>query len=305
MGVEALAEQAEAWLGYLEATRRASEHTLAAYRRDLRLLQALLAERGVANPAAADVLSIRQSVSALHRRGLSPRSIQRFLSACRGLFGYLVGQGHMSANPALGIQAPRGARTLPRVLDVDQASRLLDAEPQDPESVRDKAIMELFYSSGLRLSELCGLDLAALDLDAALVTVTGKGNRMRTLPVGKQAVAALRDWLRLRAGWSRAAHCPALFVSRRGTRLGVRAVQLRLARHARERGLSQHLHPHMLRHSFASHLLESSGDLRAVQELLGHANLSTTQVYTHLDFQHLAKVYDAAHPRAARKRGQE
>ena len=305
MGIEALPEQAEAWLGYLEATRRASEHTLAAYRRDLRLLQTLLAERGVAHPAAADVLAIRQSVSALHRRGLSPRSIQRFLSACRGLFGYLVGQGQMSANPALGIQAPRGKRTLPRVLDVDEASRLLDAEPRDPESVRDTAIMELFYSSGLRLSELCGLDLAVLDLDAALVTVTGKGNRMRTLPVGKQAVAALREWLRLRLEWPRAAHCPALFVSRRGTRLGVRAVQLRLARHARERGLPQHLHPHMLRHSFASHLLESSGDLRAVQELLGHANLSTTQVYTHLDFQHLAKVYDAAHPRAARKRGQE
>ena len=299
-----LAGQTEAYLGYLEATRRASEHTLAAYRRDLGLLQALLAERGLEDAASVDTLAIRQTVSALHRRGLSPRSIQRFLSACRGLFGYMVGQGLMSANPALGIQAPRGTRKLPNVLDVDQAKRLLDAEPGDAESLRDKAIMELFYSSGLRLSELCGLDIAALDLREALVTVTGKGNRTRTLPVGRQAVAALRDWLQLRAEWPRAAHCPALFVSRRGTRLGTRAVQLRLAQHARERGLPQHLHPHMLRHSFASHLLESSSDLRAVQELLGHANLSTTQVYTHLDFQHLAKVYDAAHPRAVRRRGE-
>ena len=303
MGNGALPAHADAWLGYLEATRRASEHTLAAYRRDLVLLQGLLAERGIDPATDTDVLAIRQSVAALHRRGLSPRSIQRFLSACRGFFGFLVGRGLMSANPALGIQAPRGTRMLPSVLDVDETGRLLDAEPRDEESVRDKAIMELFYSSGLRLSELCGLDLAAIDLKEALVTVTGKGNRTRTLPVGRQAVEALREWLRLRAQWPRATHCPALFVSRRGTRLGARAVQLRLARHAQERGLAQHLHPHMLRHSFASHLLESSSDLRAVQELLGHANLSTTQVYTHLDFQHLAKVYDAAHPRAVRRRG--
>jgi integrase/recombinase XerC len=298
----ALAEQAEAYLGYLEATRRASAHTLAAYRRDLQLLETLLAGHGVANATGADALAMRQVVSTLHRRGLAPRSIQRFLSACRGLFGYLVGQGLLSANPALGLQAPRGKRSLPKVLDVDQTARLLDSEPRNEEGLRDKAIMELFYSSGLRLSELCGLDIAALDLNEALVTVTGKGNRTRTLPVGKQALAALRDWLRLRAQWPRAAHCQALFVSRRGTRLGVRAVQLRLAQHARESGLQQQLHPHMLRHSFASHLLESSSDLRAVQELLGHANLSTTQVYTHLDFQHLAKVYDAAHPRAGRRR---
>lgn len=302
MGEAALAQPAEAWLAYLEASRRASGHTLAAYRRDLRLLQALLAERGVTELVSADTLALRQAVSALHRRGLAPRSIQRFLSACRGLFAYMIGQGLMSANPALGVQAPRGARTLPKVLDVDQTARLLDAEPRSEESLRDKAIMELFYSSGLRLSELCGLDISALDLNEALVTVTGKGNRTRTLPVGRQALAALREWLQLRRQWPRAAHCPALFVSRRGTRLGTRAVQVRLAQHARENGLPQHLHPHMLRHSFASHLLESSSDLRAVQELLGHANLSTTQVYTHLDFQHLAKVYDAAHPRAGRRR---
>jgi integrase/recombinase XerC len=302
MGGVALPAPAEAWLAYLSATRRASAHTLAAYRRDVQLLQSLLVERGLHDPAQADALALRQAVAALHRRGLAPRSIQRFLSACRGLFGYMVGQGLMGANPALGIQAPRGKRSLPKVLDVDQAARLLDAEPRGEEGLRDKAIMELFYSSGLRLSELCGLDIGDLDLHEALVTVTGKGNRSRTLPVGRQAIAALREWLQLRPQWPRAAHCPALFVSRRGTRLGVRAVQLRLARHARESGLQQHLHPHMLRHSFASHVLESSRDLRAVQELLGHANLSTTQVYTHLDFQHLAKVYDAAHPRAGRRR---
>ncbi len=297
-----LAEQAESYLGYLEATRRASEHTLAAYRRDLQRLASLLAEHGMQSAGDADVQALRQAVSALHRRGLSPRSIQRFLSACRGLFGYLIGRGVLTANPALGLQAPRGKRSLPAVLDVDQASLLLDGKPDGAENLRDKAIMELFYSSGLRLSELCALDLGSIDLREALVTVTGKGNRTRTLPVGSKAVAALREWLALRAQWSRAAVCPALFVSRRGTRLGARAVQKRLAQHARAGGLSRHLHPHMLRHSFASHLLESSGDLRAVQELLGHANLATTQIYTHLDFQHLAKVYDAAHPRAGRRR---
>lgn len=292
----------ETYLGYLEATRRASTHTLSAYRRDLLRLEQLLTAQGIAQPEAVDALAIRRAVATLHREGLASRSIQRFLSACRGLFAHLVGEGLMKANPALGISAPRGPKTLPATLDVDQAARLLDTPAQGWEEIRDAAIMELFYSSGLRLSELCGLDLGMLDMTQALVTVTGKGNRSRTLPVGRQAMAALRAWLAARATCARASVCAALFVSRRGTRLGARAVQQRLALLAIRRGLPRHLHPHMLRHSFASHLLESSGDLRAVQELLGHANLATTQVYTHLDFQHLAKVYDAAHPRAGRRR---
>jgi integrase/recombinase XerC len=296
-----LAGACAAWLGYLAAARRASPHTLAAYRRDLALMVDTLAARDIHTPAAVDALAIRHAVATLHRRGLAPRSLQRWLSAVRGLFGFLVGHGVLGANPAQGIGAPRGARTLPATLDVDQAARLLDATPEGREALRDQAMFELCYSSGLRLAELCALDLADCDLRGGLVTVTGKGGRTRTVPVGSQACRALAAWLGVRAGMRGAALTPALFLSRRGTRIGARAVQLRLARMARERGLPQHVHPHMLRHSFASHVLESSGDLRAVQEMLGHANLSTTQIYTHLDFQHLAKVYDAAHPRAARK----
>jgi integrase/recombinase XerC len=291
------------YLGYLEATRRASDHTLAAYRRDLRRLTACLAERGIHTMATVDAAAVRQAVAALHRRGLGSRSLQRFLSACRGLFNHLVSTGVLQINPALGVSAPRAARTLPATLDVDQTARLLDTPAQSWESLRDSAIMELFYSSGLRLSELCRLDLGELDLGGALVTVTGKGNRTRTIPLGAQAAKALHRWLLARAACPRAAHHQAVFISRRGTRISVRAVQKRLEQQGRASGLSQRLHPHMLRHSFASHLLESSGDLRAVQEMLGHANLSTTQIYTHLDFQHLAKVYDAAHPRAARRSG--
>lgn len=297
-----LARDTGSYLGYLEATRRASPHTLAAYRRDLALLGAVLAERGIDDTALIDAHAIRHAVATLHRRGLDGRSLQRFLSACRGFLNHLVSIGALRANPALGVSAPKSPRRLPATLDVDQAAQLLDLEPDSWEAVRDKAIMELFYSSGLRLAELCGLDCPDLDLAGALVTVTGKGAKTRTVPVGKLAVAALRRWLELRRDCARAAHTPALFVTRRGTRIGVRAVQKRLVLHGRERQLAQRLHPHMLRHSFASHVLESSGDLRSVQEMLGHANLSTTQIYTHLDFQHLAKVYDAAHPRAARKR---
>jgi integrase/recombinase XerC len=293
----------ENYLGYLEATRRAAQNTLSAYRRDLTVLRGLLAERGIEHATAIDAHAIRQVLATLHRRGLGSRSLQRFLSACRGLLGHLVNIGALAANPALGIAAPKAARTLPVTLDVDQAARLLALETPGWEAVRDKAMMELFYSSGLRLAELCSLDTPDLDLRQALVTVTGKGAKTRTVPVGQLAVEALERWLALRRQCARAAHSPALFVTQRGTRISVRAVQKRLEKHGREQQLGQRLHPHMLRHSFASHLLESSGDLRSVQEMLGHANLSTTQIYTHLDFQHLAKVYDAAHPRATRKRG--
>jgi integrase/recombinase XerC len=289
------------FLDYLEAARRASPHTIAAYRRDLDVLRELLEANGVDSPGKVGVADVRRSVASLHRRGLSGRSLQRFLSATRSFFAHLVRTGLLHTNPAVGISAPRSPRRLPATLDVDQTAQLLDMEPQDWESVRDKAMMELFYSSGLRLSELCQLDLQALDMRAALVTVQGKGRKTRTLPIGRLAAAALETWLRERASCPAASHTAAVFISRRGTRLGVRAIQKRLDKHGRERHLGQHVHPHLLRHSFASHLLESSGDLRSVQELLGHANLSTTQIYTHLDFQHLAKVYDQAHPRAARK----
>jgi len=299
----ALAARIDSYLDYLRATRRASAHTLAAYRRDLQQLLACMGERGITDVHAIDGLAVRQAVASMHRRGLGGRSLQRALSAWRGLFNHLVSNGELRANPAIGISAPKSPRKLPHTLDVDQAAQLLDMQPPDWESVRDKAMMELFYSSGLRLAELCGLDLAELDLQQQLVTVTGKGSRTRTIPVGKQALEALRAWLHVRSECMRAAGERALFITRRGTRISVRAVQARMEKHGRGQQLSQRLHPHMLRHSFASHVLESSGDLRSVQEMLGHANLSTTQIYTHLDFQHLARVYDAAHPRASRKRG--
>lgn len=298
-----LVHDVERWLADTEATRRLSAHTIDAYRRDLRLLVDVLARDDIMATNRVDPAAVRHALATLHRRGHGGRSLQRFLSACRGFFDYCIERGELTANPALGISAPRAPKRLPVTLNVDQVARLLDARPQNWEEQRDRAIMELFYSSGLRLAELCRLDLLDLDLAGALVTVTGKGSRMRTVPVGRLAMEALRAWIAARASCRQATLEPALFITRRGTRIGVRAVQKRLARHARERQLGQPLHPHMLRHSFATHLLESSGDLRSVQEMLGHANLSTTQVYTHLDFQHLAKVYDAAHPRASRKAG--
>jgi integrase/recombinase XerC len=290
------------YLSYLQATRRGSVHTQAAYRRDLSKLCAYLRERGINTWQQVDGALIRAVVAALHHGGLNGRSLQRFLSACRGFFNYLIKTGALSGNPALGIMAPKSARRLPATLDVDQTARLLNAAPHGWESQRDHAIMELFYSSGLRLSELCALDLPALDMHQALVTVTGKGSKMRSVPIGRMAHTALTTWLRARRDCPRAASTAAVFISRRGSRIGVRAVQKRLEMHGRRQQLDQRLHPHLLRHSFASHLLESSGDLRAVQELLGHANLSTTQIYAHLDFQHLSKVYDSAHPRATRRR---
>lgn len=298
-----LVHDVERWLADTKATRRLSAHTIDAYRRDLRLLVDVLARDDIMATNRVDPAAVRHALATLHRRGHGGRSLQRFLSACRGFFDYCIERGELTANPALGISAPRAPKRLPVTLNVDQVARLLDARPQNWEEQRDRAIMELFYSSGLRLAELCRLDLLDLDLAGALVTVTGKGSRMRTVPVGRLAMEALRAWIAARASRRQATLEPALFITRRGTRIGVRAVQKRLARHARERQLGQPLHPHMLRHSFATHLLESSGDLRSVQEMLGHANLSTTQVYTHLDFQHLAKVYDAAHPRASRKAG--
>jgi integrase/recombinase XerC len=244
---------------------------------------------------------VRSFAAQCHRRGLAPRSIQRRLSAVRSLCRFLIREGELAHEPAADVQAPKARKRLPTTLDADTMARLLEFRSDDRLGVRDKAIMELFYSSGLRLAELLGLDLADLDLRDRTVRVMGKGRKARIVPVGRQAADSLARWLLERATLA-AVDETAVFVGVNGRRLGPRIVQRRIARWAQLQGLPEHVHPHMFRHSFASHLLESSGDLRAVQELLGHANISTTQVYTHLDFQHLARIYDASHPRAKRKR---
>ncbi len=288
----------DAFLEHLRSERQVSAHTLAGYRRDLLKVVALCEKNGIADWADLQVRELRAQVARLHAQGLASRSLARLLSAVRGLYQYLIREGRCRHNPADGLAAPKAARKLPRTLDADRAGQLLDGALEDDFIARrDQAMLELFYSSGLRLSELVGLDLDGLDLSAALVRVHGKGNKVRELPVGRAARKAIEEWLPLREMVRPADR--ALFVGHSGKRLTPRAVQLRV-RQAGVRELGQHLHPHMLRHSFASHILESSQDLRAVQELLGHADIATTQIYTHLDFQHLAKVYDNAHPRARR-----
>ena len=290
----------EDFLADLAHQRAASPHTVTAYRRDLAALVALAAAAGEASPANLDNVRLRRALMQLHGKGLAARSLARTLSAWRAYYRWLARRGAIAVDPCEGLRAPRQPRALPKVLSVDQTAALLDATAEDELETRDKAMFELFYSSGLRLAELAAIDADGIDFAAGTVTVTGKRAKTRTVPVGAKAVTALRSWLGERAAVA-AAEDSALFVSRRGTRLAARSIERRLARWAKKQGLGLHVHPHMLRHSFASHLLQSSGDLRAVQELLGHANISTTQIYTHLDFQHLAKVYDAAHPRARKK----
>ena len=298
--------EAAEFLTRLRTERRLSPHTLAAYRRDLKALFAYCAESGITSLEQIDTLTVRQFAAASHRRGLKPRSIMRRLSATRTFLAFLVERGVLKANPAVHVQAPRPARRLPRTLDVDQVASLLALDGADPLTLRDRAILELFYSSGLRLSELVGLDWSDIDLHDRTVRVTGKGDKTRIVPVGRVAVEALQRWREARAVLARGTAEPAglaepVFISRTGARLSRRSVQSRLEYWARRQGAPARVHPHLLRHSFATHMLESSGDLRAVQELLGHASLSTTQVYTHVDFQHLAQVYDKAHPRARRR----
>jgi integrase/recombinase XerC len=280
--------------------RRLSAHTSSNYARDLRAL-ADFAERGnIAGWKAIDSQHVRLFAARAHASGLDPRSVQRRLSAVRGFFNYLVRERVIAANPALDVRAPKAAKRLPGTLDVDQINTLLDIPPEDALAIRDRAIMELFYSSGLRLDELVGLDLTSVDLADRTVRVLGKGSKTRIVPVGRKAIEAIRAWLRERPAFA-AADETAMFTGKSGARLKHRAVQLRIAHWARRKGLPTHVHPHLFRHSFATHLLESSKDLRGVQELLGHADISTTQVYTHLDFAHLARTYDASHPRAKRK----
>jgi integrase/recombinase XerC len=308
----------ERFASHLTHERRMSAHTVAAYRHDLGRLLAFCDQRKIPRWNAVANAHVRTFAAAEHAGGLGPRSIQRRLSAVRTFYEYLLREGGCTVNAAQEVRAPKNKKRLPTTLDADQMGRLLQFRVHDSLSARDKAIMELFYSSGLRLTELVNLDVAAIDLADRTVRVVGKGSKTRVLPIGRFAIDALRKWLA-----ERAALCErttqgrpaapgkdtapskddeaAVFVGRSGRRLSVRAVQLRVGAWARRQGLRVHVHPHMFRHSFATHLLESSGDLRGVQELLGHADIGTTQIYTHLDFQHLAKVYDASHPRARRR----
>jgi len=295
------------FLAHLNFERRLSSHTVSAYRHDLRTLLAFCERRGVKRWNALNNFQVRAFAAGEHAGGIAPRSIQRRLSATRTFYEYLMREGAVKNNPALDVRAPKTKKRLPATLDADQMGRLLDFRVDDTLSARDKAMMELFYSSGLRLSELVGLDVSAVDLADRTVRVLGKGEKTRIVPIGRHAIAALKEWLRQRSDLiqkkpgAASPHAGPMFVGTSGRPLSVRAVQLRVGTWARRQGLNMHVHPHMFRHSFATHLLESSGDLRGVQELLGHADISTTQVYTHLDFQHLASVYDAAHPRARRR----
>jgi integrase/recombinase XerC len=291
------ADQVDAWLQRLASERQASAHTVDAYRRDLAKLLRFMEAQGAATFDALDPNRMRAFIAAEHRAGLAAKSLQRLLSSCRSLFRQLIREGALAHDPLAGVRGPKVRRKLPQVLDVDEAGALVETDSGGKLAVRDRAMLELFYSSGLRLSELCGLRWIDLDLDGGEVRVLGKGGKTRVVPVGRQAVAALR-------ALGAAEGMPpdsAIFRGRGGGAINPRTVQLRMNKLALQQGLPKHVHPHLLRHTFASHVLESSGDLRAVQELLGHADIATTQIYTHLDFQHLAKVYDAAHPRAKRK----
>ena len=291
----------DGFLAEMVRNGRHSPHTVAAYRRDLSALCRWCAAQGISTWPELTTAQLQLWLAEGHDGGLNPRTLARRLSAVRTLYRHLRRTGQVHQLPAQALRAPRRAQRLPAVLDPDTTARLLEDIPQTPLQWRDRALYELIYSSGLRLSEAVGLDVADLDLAAGEVRVVGKGGRMRQVPVGRKACEALGTWLALRAP-SVPSTQTALFVNHRGARLGARSVQRLLTQRAITRGLAQHVHPHMLRHAFATHLLESSGDLRAVQELLGHQRLSTTQIYTHLDFQHLTQVYDRAHPRARRQR---
>jgi integrase/recombinase XerC len=288
----------ERYLAHLRNERRLSPHTVEAYRRDAALLQALSGERPIERASTAD---IRRFAATLHGKGLSPRSLARVLSSWRGLYDWLARARAVASNPCIGVRAPKAAKRLPRTLSPDEAVALVSFEDDSALGRRDRAMFELAYSSGLRVSELTGLDVGSIDAATGEARVLGKGSKARIVPVGRAALAAIAAWLAQRAKLARPGEA-ALFVGRSGRRLAPREVQRRIKRWAAAAGIAVDVHPHMLRHSFASHVLQSSGDLRAVQEMLGHASIASTQVYTHLDFQHLAKVYDAAHPRARRRK---
>jgi len=298
---DTIRQDIEHFIGHLETERGLSPHTLNAYRQDLERLESFLKDAGIDDWRRLDARRARLFPARLHRLGRSGKSIQRSLSAARSLFRYLGRERRVSQNPFDGLKAPRSAKKLPQTLNTDEVGSLVEFATVEPIDYRDHAMLELVYSSGLRVSELASLDLGDINLPEAIVTVLGKGRKTRQVPIGRMAVVALEEWLKVRAGLTTSDQ-QGLFTTLKGSRLSVRSIQQRVELRARRQGLAKHVHPHMLRHSFASHLLESSGDLRAVQELLGHADIATTQIYTHLDYQHLAAVYDRAHPRARRKK---
>ena len=291
----------EDFIGFLQREKRYSPHTLTGYRRDLRNLHDWLQQQKIAQWNEVTHKQIRRFIAQRHALGIQGRSLQRQLSAIRAFYRYMQRTGKATTNPAEDIPTPKQAQRLPKSLDIESLERLLNIPGDEPLTLRDRAIMELLYSSGLRLAEIAALNLADLDLQGGLVDIKkGKGSKQRLVPVGTKAKEAIQAWLKARVLLLKQEES-SVFISQRGSRLSHRAIQQRLTHWAKKQGLDQHVYPHRLRHAFASHLLESSGDIRAVQELLGHANISTTQVYTHLDFQHLAEVYDQAHPRARRK----
>ena len=288
------------YIDFLKYERGYSEHTLQSYQRNLVELALHLHQSSVENWQQVTHEALRHFVMAIKQKGLKARSIQLKLSSIKGFFKFQLQRKHITTNPSELLVVPKSDKPLPKNIEVDEVNQLLNFIPEQTIEFRDKAMMELFYSSGLRLSELANLSINDIDLKASELVVTGKGNKQRLLPVGRQARDAIEQWLKLRAEFNKA-NSSALFLSKLGNQISVRQIQQRLSYWAKRQGLNNTVHPHKLRHSFASHMLESSGDLRAVQELLGHENLSTTQVYTHLDFQHLAQVYDQAHPRAKKK----
>ena len=294
-----LVTEIEIFLSYLESVKQYSPHTLKGYQRDLEKLSQYLSVHEVQNWKNVNEHDIRTFINTERRRGLSPRSIQRLLSSCRTFYEHLLTEGKIKLNPAKNIVSPKSAQLLPKAMDADLVQRLLDFKPKGMIEIRDKAIAELLYSSGLRLSEICKLDLQDIDLKERTCVVNGKGNKTRIVPVGTKAIQSLRDWIIYRNEMleSKETQTNAIFLNNKGSRISARSIQLRLEKLCLQRGLPG-INPHMLRHSFASHVLESSGDLRAVQEMLGHSDIGTTQIYTKLDFQHLSKVYDKAHPRA-------
>ena len=289
----------QGYLAWLRNEKQYSELTAENYARDLRHLFELAAETPLAD---LNIHHIRRFIAQLHSKGLGGRSLARMLSAWRGFYTYLMRDHGLADNPCIGLRAPKSPRTLPQALSPDEATRMVDLPTDTTAAIRDKAIFELFYSSGLRLAELVDLDLEPMraDIAAGEVRVTGKGSKTRIVPLGRFAIIALKAWLVVRDQLAKADET-ALFVGQRGSRISPRVVQLRMKQWGIKQGITSNVHPHLLRHSFATHVLQSSGDLRAVQEMLGHASISTTQVYTHLDFQYLSKIYDAAHPRARKK----
>ncbi|HIE90564.1 MAG TPA: tyrosine recombinase XerC [Methylophilaceae bacterium] len=286
------------YLKFLNFERGLSPLTRENYARDIQQLFKLSNGTALNDLQSTD---IRHYIASLHSKGLGGKSIARLLSSWRGFFNYLIQRHDYRNNPAKGLRAPKSAKTLPQALSIEQAIKLVDVKNVDVLSVRDHAILELFYSSGLRLSELINLNIYQLDFTEGTITVTGKGNKTRIVPLGNHAIIAIQNWLMQRNNLLKDQSEKAVFISKQGNRLSARNVQYRMKAWAVKQGLDTSVHPHMLRHSFASHVLQSSGDLRAVQEMLGHANISTTQVYTHLDYQHLTKAYDTAHPRAKKK----